>query len=107
MPILKDFRTTKTITLPSWADSKVEIYHSLLVGDLKNINHKSDNQVELIVESLPAFIKSWNFTDEAGQTLEINRENLNFLQMEDVTYIGEQIIEFGDEIKKKLNGLQS
>ena len=101
MPILKDFRETKTIELPNWKDSKVEIYDSLLVGDMAKMDTKSNNPVEQVINSLHLFIKSWNFTDEGGQTLEITRENLNFLKAEDITVISNAITELNAEVKKK------
>ncbi len=103
MPILKDFRQTKVIELPAWPGSAVEIYDSLLVGDMAKMDTKSANPIEQVVASLHLFIKSWNFTDEAGKTLEINRENLNFLRAEDVQKITESVAAFNEEVKKKQN----
>lgn len=103
MPVLKDFRQTKTITLPSYPDSKVEIYDSLLVGDLPSIDPNEKNLVKTSLEALPKFIKSWNFTDEAEQALPVTRENMNFLKEVDARFIFEAITEFNDEIKKKQN----
>jgi len=101
MPVLKDFRTTKTIELPNFPESNVEIYDSLLVGEMVGIDYKSDNQIKQVIEALHLFIKSWNFTDEAGETLPITTESLGFLKTEDVQFLGEQIIEFSNEVKKK------
>lgn len=101
MPILKDFRQTKIIELPNWKGSQVEIYDSLLVGDMARIDTKSSNAIEQVVNSLHMFIKSWNFTDEQGNTLEINRENLNFLKADDVQVITEAVAAFNLEVKKK------
>lgn len=103
MPILKDFRTTKVITLPSFPDSKVEIFDSLIVGQMVGMNYKSDNVIEQIIESLPHFIKSWNFTDDKNVELVINRENLNFLKMADLEHLANEIMAFSAEVKKKQN----
>ncbi len=100
MPILKDFRKTKEIVLPSYEDSKLEVYDSILVGDISTIDFKS-NDIEQIIQSLPLFIKKWNFTDEDGKDMPITRENLNFLQMADVQYLTEEIMKFNEESKKK------
>lgn len=102
MPVLKDLRQTKTISLPSYPDSQVEIYDSVLIGDLSKVNFQNDNQMEMTIEALPRFIKSWNFTDDSGKTLEINRENLNFLSQEDAVFLLNSIQQFNKEIKKKL-----
>jgi hypothetical protein len=55
---------------------------------------------------LPHYIKSWNFTDEKNEALPVTRENLNFLQMDDVTFLVQQIQEFATESKKKLQNTQ-
>ena len=101
MPRLTDYRQTKTISLPGWPDSKVEIYSSLLVGDALEINLKEENQVLLSVALLPHYIKSWNFTDEKDKPLEITKENLGFLQMEDLQYLVDELTKFMNEGKKK------
>lgn len=106
MPVLSDFRQTKVISLPSYPDSKVEIYDSLLVGDLPALNPDEKNLIKLSIEMLPKFIKSWNFTDETGQALAITRENLNFMKESDAKFIFEQITEFNADIKKKQNTSQ-
>lgn len=106
MPILKDFRETKTISLPSFPDSKVEIYDSLLVGEMQTINFEAGNELLMTIEAIPKLIKSWNFTNEAGETLEINKENLGFLKLDDLQYLGEQIVAFNNENKKKVNSSQ-
>lgn len=106
MPILKDFRECKTITLPRFPDSKLEIYDSILVGKMSVIDFKSENQLEQIMQSLPLFIKSWNFTDEEGKDLEINQDNIGFLNIDDLKYISEQIMQFSEEVKKKQSNSQ-
>lgn len=106
MPILKDFRTTKTIELPSFPGSKVEIYDSLLVGDMIVEDKTSEKYIENLINVLPKLIKSWNFTDEEEKPLPIDRENLNFLHVADITFVSEQIAEFNEDIKKKLSTLQ-
>lgn len=106
MPILKDFRQTKEISLPSFPDSKVVIYDSMIVGQMSAIDFKSTNEIAQIIQSLPLFIKSWNFTDEDGKDMEVNQENLGFMKMEDLQYLGEQIMAFAEEVKKKANNSQ-
>jgi hypothetical protein len=102
MPVLKDFRQTREIVLPSFPDSKVVIYDSLLVGDAATIDFNG-GEAKSSFEILPKIIKSWNFTDESGKDLEINLENLSFLKVEDVTYLLEQFTSLSNEVKKKVN----
>lgn len=102
MPVLKDFRHTKEITLPSYEDSRVVVYHSLLAGD-------SDLIVELqrelkpskVLLLLPKLIKEWNFTDEGGNVLPITPENINLLGDDDLKFIIDQVQEFAESLKKK------
>lgn len=102
MPVLKDFRHTREITLPNYEDSKVVIYHSLLAGD-------SDLIVELqrelkpskVLSLLPKLIKEWNFTDESGTILPITPENINLLSDDDLKFIIDQVQEFAESLKKK------
>lgn len=102
MPILKDFRNTKTITLPSFPDSKVEVYDSLLVGQMAKLQSNTDaSQIEAGINSLHFFIKSWNFTDEAGNVLPVTTENLTFLKEDDVVYLLNEITAFAKDGKKK------
>jgi hypothetical protein len=101
MPKLFDIRTTKIIVLPSFADSTVEIYDSILVGNLSDIDYKENNQIKMTLDLLPKFIKSWNFTDENDKPLEINKENLGFLRQEDLKFLIDEIVEFNKTSKKK------
>lgn len=104
MPILKDFRNSKTLTLPSFPESKVEIYDSLLVGQMAKFQHtKEMSEIEFGITSLHLFIKSWNFTDENEKALAITTDNLNFLKEGDVVFLLEQITAFVTEGKKKEN----
>lgn len=114
MPRLKDFRNTKTISLPNWPDSKVEIYGALTVGQLDEAQEGLDEnkeegitkKIQHTLEKLPLFIKSWNFTEPdangVDQPLPITKENLGFLMQEDFVYLSTEINKFADELKKKL-----
>jgi hypothetical protein len=101
MPKLYDIRSTKTIELPSYPGSKVEIYDSLLVADMANVDFKENNQIKLTLDLLPKFIKSWNFTDEAEKALEITKENMGFLKQEDVKFMVDEITVLSQTSKKK------
>ncbi|HEX5429855.1 MAG TPA: hypothetical protein VFX17_02115 [Patescibacteria group bacterium] len=105
MPVLQDFRNTKLIVLPSYPDSKVEIFDSLLVGELAKFSGRKigtdEERFELGLDVLPKLIKSWNFTDESGQPLLITKENLSFLKKDDIEYITSEVTKFLGENKKK------
>jgi hypothetical protein len=105
MPVLKDFRRTKEIELPSFPGSKVEIYDSILMREMMDVESPDlsadSSKVQIAFAKLPLFIKSWNFTDEEEKPLEITTENLSFLRMDDATFLLQQIQEFSSETKKK------
>ena len=101
MPKLTDFRQTKTIVLPSYPDSQVEIYDSMLVGDALAAGFKSGAEEEAMIKVLPALIKSWNFTGEDDKPLPIVAASLNFLKADDLAFLLQQITEFATETKKK------
>ena len=102
MPVLKDFRRTKTIAVPSYPDSQITVYNSLLAKDADGVMELKENpSAKILLEVLPKFIASWNFTNEQNEPLPITSDNLNFLSEEDLMSIIEEIKKFNDEIKKK------
>jgi len=104
MAILKDFRQTKKINLPSYKDSEVEIYNSVLAKDADvflQLQEKENKQdVQLMIKSLTKLIKSWNFTDDKNEVLPITEDNVGLIEIEDLAYIAEQVQEFKNELKK-------
>lgn len=94
MPVLKDIRTIKEIILPSFPDSKVVIYDSILVGDLWAM----DKQDPLYI--FVKLIKEWNFTDDKGAAMPVNIENLKLLSASDLNFMAEQTKEFQQLAKK-------
>lgn len=101
MPQLKDFRQTKEIALPSYPDSKVVIYDSLLVGQMAELDLKNQNEIQIGIKSLPFFIKSWNFTDEEGKPMPIDSKGVGFLTEADLLFLLNQITELAAQNKKK------
>lgn len=102
MPVLKDFRPTKTLTLPSFPESRVEVYDSLLVGEVAVLSGAdTENKILFGLRMLPHYIKAWNFTDEAGVVLPIDEKNLGFLKEDDVVFLLNEIAAFAVEGKKK------
>lgn len=102
MPVLKDFRQTKKITLSRHEGSEIEIYNSVLArdGDCLMELQENPNSVAKLIEVLPKFIKGWNFDDEKGNPLPVNSEAINLLSFEDLTEIVDQVKEYSDSLKK-------
>lgn len=100
-PILKDFRTVKTIKLPSYPDSEVELYDGLLFKDaalIGKLQSKPDD-ISIIAEVMAKAIKSWNFVDEQEQPLPVTRENVEKLKVEDVIFLANAIAQSIEEKK--------
>lgn len=99
MPVLKDYRQTKEITLPSFPESKVVIYSGVLVADSLSFKG-SGTEAENALAILPRVIKSWNFTKEDGSEMPIDISSLSLLPTQDVTFIMEAFVAFSNEQKK-------
>ena len=99
MPQL-DVRKTSEISLPSFPDSKVILYDRILAGGMERIMEaKTDFERGLI--ALQEIIKDWNFTDEKGNKLEVNLENLRRLPMEDLTFLMDKVRDFFTKLEKE------
>ncbi len=98
--IQKDFRETKEVKLPR-SGLTVVIYSSILTGDLVGVS-QSESDVENGLNLLTKAIKGWNLyaneTDE--KPLEVTKENLKTLPMEDFVLLQKQFGEFFDQQKK-------
>jgi hypothetical protein len=83
--IFKEVRETKTIELPSFPGSQVEIFTSLSWGDTSKMYElgRTDAMMEYILKS----IKQWNFEEEEGKELEVSIENLKKFPDTDVLHI--------------------
>ena len=103
MAILKDFRSTKTLTLPNFPGSSVEIYSGVIFGDIKDglLSQSTGDIIAKFVELIPLIIKSWNFTDEEGKDLPITKENINKLGVTDIEFLAKEFTELVKEQKKK------
>ncbi len=101
MPVIKDFRQTKNISVKEYPDSEIEIYNSLLARDGDNLVELEDKKnISQLVKVLSKFIKSWNFTDDKGNIMPINVETINLFSLETVTEIVTEIKDFSDGLKK-------
>lgn len=101
MPKLQDLREIKKISLPSYPNSQIEIYDSLLVNQLKSIEYNNANSFESLITMLPQIIKSWNFTGDNDEILPITAENLGLIKQSDLHFLLNEITNFNSEIKKK------
>lgn len=98
MPKLTDIRQTKSITLPSYPDSKVVIYDSMIMKTSLEISDEDRNNP---IRLLKYMIKEWNFTGEDDKLLPINEANIGLLKAEDATFLVEEIAKFAGITKKK------
>lgn len=96
--ILQDNRPTKIISLPSFPESQVEIWASLLFGDVQSFAGK--DEVTAGLETIPKLIKSWNFTDPKGADLPINSDTIKMLPITDTEFIMKEIASFSEDQKK-------
>jgi len=81
--LLTDVRKVKTVKLPSFPEAEIEMYVSMLFSQVAELD-KCTTDHERGIEILRSLIKSWPFVDEEGKILEINKENLGKLPIEDV-----------------------
>lgn len=89
MPILKDTRDIKNIKLPK-SGITVKVRDGLLASDIEKIeNEKSDIKRNILLLSF--IIEDWDATDENEQKLPISIDNLNLLDMLDVSLIYESL----------------
>ena len=98
MPKLTDIRQTKSIALPSYPDSKVVIYDSMI---MKTSLEVSDEDRKNPVRLLKYMIKEWNFTGEDDKLLPINEKSISLLKADDATFLIEEIAKFAGLTKKK------
>ena len=85
MPVLSKVVKTKTITLPV-SEAKVDVKDKVVFSEIERIS-KIENDSERGIETILSMIVSWNFVDENNKPLEINKENLGYLDNRDVRYI--------------------
>lgn len=101
MPQLLDHRPTVTIELPDHPGSELVLFGSLLLKDIKVLGSANpENKVQVGFESLPFYIKSWNFTDEKDQPLPISATTVDILSANDLNVIMKAIQELSTEEKK-------
>jgi len=92
--IFKDVRKTIEVSLPSFPESKVVLYESLLFGQVNELNDEKLKEIDKGVLSLKHLVKEWNFTNEKGEDLPIAIETLNQFPVEDLTFLLEKVSDF-------------
>lgn len=96
-------RATKEVELPK-CGAKVEFYASVIASDISGINFNQEKDVSISegIKMLARLIKTWNIYDseEAAEPIPVTEENLQRLEVEDVTFLMNQIAEFQNEEKK-------
>jgi len=101
LPQLIDNRPTKTISLTGHPGSELVIYGSVLLRDRAAIGIQAGDSEDTIgLKSVPAMIKSWNFTDENDQPMPINSDSVGLLTSDDIKEIIDAIISMSQEEKK-------
>jgi len=99
MPVLKTSEQIKKFFLPSTKDLPetdenkawvVMDISSLKAGDMMGVGSKS-GEAEIALVLLHHRIKDWNYTDESGAKLPINSDTVRLLDMDDFTYLSDQL----------------
>ena len=107
MPVLPSQRPTRTIQLPNPEGAEVEIIDTLTIGDFVGINDGTIiDGTQILVKMLPKIIKSWNLTDEQGNTLEITAETIHLLPVESMQALNEHFVELTEDKKKGTKNTQ-
>lgn len=94
MPVLKDVRKKIEVKLPETGGT-VYIWSQILAGDaLSNISITGENKTNIsAIDILFTLIADWDFTNEVGEKLPINKENISLLPMNDFNRLMEGIQE--------------
>lgn len=95
----RDPRPVFTVELPSTKGSKIELWASLLVKDIANVDPNS-GVVKQGISALPLYIKSWNITDENGVLFPINEKTIDMLPVDDAIFLLDSVKKFSEEQKK-------
>ena len=104
MSQLKDPRKVQQIKLPSFPNDSVELYDGLLTYEINELTD-IEKDYDKGIETLRRLIKSWKFTNEKDEALEINAKSLGMLPTKDFTMLMNAVNKvFEDmDIKKKKN----
>lgn len=91
MGYFKDAREKKRVTLPSDPKYWVEIYTDFQWGQSKQALTVNENgNIDMIISAdklLNMIIVDWNLTDEKGEKVPVNPENIDRLQPGDALHL--------------------
>lgn len=87
MPVLKT-RETIEVKLPK-SKGKVEIYKEQTYGDYLKVTE--DKEGDISISILLAMVKDWDFVNVKGVKLQINKDNISRLPLEDVNFLMSEI----------------
>lgn len=86
MPQLNDTRKTLKLSIKSIDGSEVVLKNGLLAGDMSFVyGDATTNDIERTLRALSKMITDWNLTDKEGKKLPITLENIQKLDIIDVT----------------------
>jgi hypothetical protein len=106
--IFSDIRKTISVSLPSYPESEVIMYESLLFGEVSQMNKSTGDDADKGLLSLQFLIKEWNFTNELGEKLPVSVEVLNSFSVEDITFLLKTVTDlFTKEAEEKKKSLKS
>ena len=92
MPQLKDNRKEVKLKLKSIPGSEVVIKDGLLAGDIEAIQGSpEDNDTTRTLRVLERIIVKWNLTDDKGEVLPVNLENIRKLDFSDIAELLQKI----------------
>lgn len=101
MPKLDTNRPTKKVQLPSFPDSEVEIYETITVADMFELD-RTKTPGEVALDTVARLIKGWNFTGPDDKPILPTKENLKFLPLQDILFLFQQsgLEKLNEELKK-------
>ena len=101
MSQLKDTRKTLKLPIKSIEGSEVVLKDGLLAGDMSFVyGDATTNDIERTLRALSKMIVEWNLTDKEGKKLPITLENINKMDIMDVTELI-NTTSFGESKKKE------
>jgi len=101
MVVYKDPRKTKKTSIPDVDGSEVEMWNTLLWGDLEKVFTVQGSDLEKSVKALVLLIKDWNLTDEKNVKLPISEETLRTFKADVIVHLLKQTDFSPDLLKKK------
>jgi hypothetical protein len=87
MPQFKEQRTIKKVNLPQIEGAEVELYNTLLWGDVESLYGEESSDLQKGTKALVKLIKDWNLTDEKGEKLPITEETLKKFRFDVVNHL--------------------